>query len=55
MKTPIQIRTKILEIDKKINQIEKSVGMCSIDEAVKKAEIIDGYRDIRKILEWVLS
>ena len=55
MKNAIQIRSKILEIDKKIHQIEKSVGMCSIDEAFKKAEIIEGYRDIRRILEWVLS
>ena len=55
MKTQMQIRNKILEIDKKRSQLENTLDMCSIDEAIKKAELIDGYRDIRKILEWVLS
>lgn len=55
MKSPMQIRNKILEIDNKSSQLEKSLDTCSIDEALKNAELIDGYRDIRKILEWVLS
>lgn len=54
MKTQTQIRAKILEIDIKIHKIEKSFESCSIDEAIIKADIIDEYKDIRKILEWVL-
>ena len=35
MKSPMQIRNKILEIDKKRSQLENTLDMCSIDEAIK--------------------